>query len=95
MVVEELKFCRELGAKVISAHVDMGYYDSGRGNVETLRKLGLDITSNYAAEMFTQMRVVLADQRCGGGLWDASPLHSCNACRLADIRILMNKEKTH
>ena len=25
--------------------------------------LGLDITSNYAAEMFTQMRIVLADQR--------------------------------
>lgn len=122
VVIEELKLCRDLGAKVISAHVGMGYYDSGRANVDNLRKLGLigsdmlfvhcsalsqeeynairdtgagiactpevdlqmgmghspalrthamgirtglglDITSNYAAEMFTQMRVLLADQR--------------------------------
>ena len=122
VVVDELKMCRDLGAKVISAHVGMGYYDSGRGNVDNLRKLGLidsdmlfvhcsalrpeeyevikqvgagiactpevdmqmamghspalrshkmgirtglglDITSNYASEMFTQMRVILADQR--------------------------------
>lgn len=122
VVVNELKLCRDLGANVISAHVGMGYYDSGRGNVANLKNLGLigrdmlfvhcsslspdeyqtildsdagiactpevdlqmgmghspalrthdmgirtgiglDITSNYAAEMFTQMRVILADQR--------------------------------
>lgn len=121
-VKEELALCRKLGAKIISCHVGMGFYDIGTHIVSQLGKagllsddmlfvhgaaltdeelemiresggaivstpetelqmgmgypvafraldhgvkasIGLDIISNYSAEMFTQMRILLQTQR--------------------------------
>lgn len=134
IVKDELALCRELGANVISAHVRMGYYDSGTQNVTDLARagllgpdmlfihgsalteeeleaikaaevgisstpevdlqmgmghpiglkyqkmgfrssIGLDIISNYAAEMFTQMRVLLAEHRGQENDQTAATLH--------------------